>query len=61
MARECTAILFKYRGRSRVKTAGSHELEDLTIGAADEAYMVADSDGVDGSSGETLFLKLGKL
>jgi hypothetical protein len=37
------------------------KIEDFTIDAADEDYMVADSDGVDGWSGETLFLKLGKL
>jgi hypothetical protein len=37
------------------------EIEDFTIDAAGEAYMVADNDGVDGSSAGTLFLKLGKL
>ncbi|WP_147021713.1 hypothetical protein [Microvirga aerophila] len=37
------------------------EIEDFTIDAAGEAYMIADSDGVDGPSGESLFLKLGKL
>jgi alkaline phosphatase len=37
------------------------KVEGFTIDAAGEAYVVTDNDGVDDSSGETLFLKLGKI
>ncbi len=37
------------------------KVEGFTIDAAGDAYVVTDNDGVDDSSGETLFLKLGKL
>lgn len=37
------------------------KVEGLTINASGEAFVVTDNDGVDDSSGETLFLKLGKL
>lgn len=34
--------------------------EGFTIDAAGDAYLVTDNDGIDGSSGETQFFKLGK-
>ncbi|GEO13846.1 esterase-like activity of phytase family protein [Microvirga aerophila] len=37
------------------------KVEGFAIDAAGDAYVVTDNDGVDGSSGETQFLKLGKL
>ncbi|MBA1158426.1 esterase-like activity of phytase family protein [Microvirga mediterraneensis] len=37
------------------------KVEGFAIDAAGDAYIVTDNDGVDNSSGETLFLKLGKL
>ncbi|MBF9194448.1 esterase-like activity of phytase family protein [Microvirga terrestris] len=37
------------------------KVEGFAIDAAGDAYIVTDNDGVDDSSGETLFLKLGKL
>ena len=37
------------------------KVEGFTIDAAGDAYVVTDNDGVDDSSGETLFLKIGKL
>jgi len=37
------------------------KVESFAIDAAGDAYIVTDNDGVDGSSGETQFLKLGKL
>ncbi|WP_201838919.1 esterase-like activity of phytase family protein [Microvirga zambiensis] len=37
------------------------KVEGFTIDAAGDAYIVTDNDGVDNSSGETQFLKLGKL
>lgn len=37
------------------------KVEGFTIDAAGDTYVVTDNDGVDDSSGETLFLKLGKL
>jgi hypothetical protein len=37
------------------------KVESVTVDAAGEAYIVTDNDGVDGSSGETVFLDLGKL
>jgi Esterase-like activity of phytase len=37
------------------------KVEGLVIDAAGDAYIVTDNDGVDDSSGETQFLKLGKL
>ncbi|WP_230531601.1 esterase-like activity of phytase family protein [Microvirga roseola] len=37
------------------------KVEGFTIDAAGDAYIVTDNDGVDDSSGETQFLKLGKL
>jgi len=37
------------------------KVEGFAIDAAGDAYIVTDNDGVDNSSGETQFLKLGKL
>jgi alkaline phosphatase len=37
------------------------KVEGFTIDAAGDAYVVTDNDGVDDSSGETLFLRLGKI
>ncbi|BBE70952.1 esterase-like activity of phytase family protein [Oharaeibacter diazotrophicus] len=37
------------------------KVEGFTVDAAGDAYVVTDNDGVDDSSGETYFLKLGKL
>lgn len=37
------------------------KVEGFAIDASGEAFVVTDNDGVDDSSGETLFLKLGKL
>lgn len=37
------------------------KVEGFAIDAAGDAYVVTDNDGVDDSSGETLFLKLGNL
>jgi hypothetical protein len=37
------------------------KVEGFTIDAAGNAFVVTDNDGVDGSSGETQFLSLGKL
>ncbi|HZH11656.1 MAG TPA: esterase-like activity of phytase family protein [Microvirga sp.] len=37
------------------------KVESFAIDAAGEAYIITDNDGVDNSSGETQFLKLGKL
>jgi len=37
------------------------KVEGFTIDAAGDAFAVTDNDGVDDSSGETFFLKLGKL
>jgi hypothetical protein len=37
------------------------KVEGFAIDAAGDAYVITDNDGVDGSSGETQFLKLGKL
>ena len=37
------------------------KVEGFTIDAAGEAYFVTDNDGVDDSSGETIFVKLGRL
>jgi alkaline phosphatase len=37
------------------------KVEGFTIDAAGDAFVVTDNDGVDDSSGETLFLRLGKL
>jgi hypothetical protein len=37
------------------------KVEGFTIDAAGDAYFVTDNDGVDDSSGETLFIRLGKL
>ncbi len=37
------------------------KVEGFTIDAAGNAFVVTDNDGVDGSSGETLFLKLGNI
>ncbi|MBB3017912.1 hypothetical protein FHR70_000952 [Microvirga lupini] len=37
------------------------KVEGFAVDAAGDAYIVTDNDGVSGSSGETLFLKLGKL
>lgn len=37
------------------------KLEGFTIDAAGEAFAVTDNDGVDGTSGETQFLRLGRL
>ena len=37
------------------------KLEGFTVDAAGEAYAVTDNDGVDDSSGETHFLRLGPL
>ena len=37
------------------------KVEGFTIDAAGDAFVVTDNDGVDNSSGETLFLKLGKI
>ena len=35
--------------------------EGFTIDSNGDAFVVTDNDGVDDSSGETLFLKLGKI
>ena len=37
------------------------KVESLAIDASGDAYVVTDNDGVDGSSGETLFLRLGSI
>lgn len=37
------------------------KVEGFTIDSAGDAYVVTDNDGVDDSSGETLFLRLGKI
>ncbi|MBM6596611.1 esterase-like activity of phytase family protein [Microvirga pudoricolor] len=37
------------------------KVESFAVDQAGDAYIVTDNDGVDGSSGETIFLKLGKL
>ncbi|MNY76871.1 hypothetical protein D3C86_2165930 [compost metagenome] len=37
------------------------KVEGFAIDAAGDAYIVTDNDGVDDSSGETQFLKLGKF
>jgi len=37
------------------------KVEGFAVDAAGDAYIVTDNDGVDDSSGETQFLKLGKL
>ena len=37
------------------------KVEGFAIDAAGNAYAVTDNDGVDGSSGETLFMKLGMV
>jgi hypothetical protein len=37
------------------------KVEGFAVDAAGDAYMVTDNDGVSDSSGETLFIKLGKL
>ncbi|MEZ5590835.1 MAG: esterase-like activity of phytase family protein [Gammaproteobacteria bacterium] len=37
------------------------KVEGFTVDAAGDAYIVTDNDGVDDSSGETLFIKLDKL
>ncbi|NIX76295.1 esterase-like activity of phytase family protein [Microvirga terricola] len=37
------------------------KVEGFTVDAAGDAYFVTDNDGVDNSSGETQFIKLGKL
>jgi hypothetical protein len=37
------------------------KVEGFTIDAAGDAYVVTDNDGVDDSSGETQFLRPGKL
>jgi len=37
------------------------KVEGFTIDAAGEAYFVTDNDGVDDSSGETIFVRLGRL
>ena len=37
------------------------KVEGFTIDAAGDAYVVTDNDGVDDLSGETLFLRLGKI
>jgi alkaline phosphatase len=37
------------------------KIEGFTIDAAGEAYFVTDNDGVDGSSGETIFVKMGPI
>lgn len=37
------------------------KVEGFTIDAAGEAYVVTDNDGVDDSSGETLFIRLGNI
>ncbi|HSI39815.1 MAG TPA: esterase-like activity of phytase family protein [Xanthobacteraceae bacterium] len=37
------------------------KIESFAIDAAGDAYIVTDNDGVDGSSGETEFVKLGKI
>lgn len=47
-----------------LKSTGGYvvdKVEGFTIDAAGDAFVVTDNDGVDDSSGETLFLKLGKL
>jgi hypothetical protein len=37
------------------------KIEGFAIDAAGNAFVVSDNDGVDGSSGETQFIPLGKL
>ena len=37
------------------------KVEGFAIDAAGDAFVVTDNDGVDDSSGETLFLRLGKI
>ena len=37
------------------------KVEGLTVDATGAVFVVTDNDGVDDSSGETLFLPLGKL
>ncbi|WP_052954517.1 hypothetical protein [Microvirga vignae] len=37
------------------------KVESFAINAAGDAYIIADNDGVDNSSGETQFIKLGEL
>lgn len=37
------------------------KVESFAIDAAGEAFIITDNDGVDGSSGETQFIRLGKL
>ena len=37
------------------------KIESFTIDAAGEAYIITDNDGVDDASGETQFIRLGKL
>ena len=37
------------------------KVEGFTIDADGDAYVVTDNDGVDDSSGETLFLRLGNM
>ena len=37
------------------------KVEGMTVDAAGDTFVVTDNDGVDDSSGETIFLKLGKL
>lgn len=37
------------------------KVESFAVDAAGDSYIITDNDGVDGSSGETQFIKLGKL
>ena len=37
------------------------KIESFAVDAAGEAYIISDNDGVDGHSGETQFIGLGKL
>ena len=37
------------------------KVEGFTVDAAGEAFVVTDNDGVQGTSGETQFLRLGRL
>jgi hypothetical protein len=37
----------------------AEKLEGLGVGADGEIYIVTDNDGVDGATGETVFLRLG--
>jgi hypothetical protein len=42
--------------------AGQHHLvEGFAVDTAGNAFVVTDNDGVDNSTGETRFLRLGKL